>query len=50
MDDQFLEEIDAINNMIEILVDQMHDALESGDYVDAEAIGIKIRHYTEILK
>ena len=46
MDNQFLEEIDEITYTIEFLVDQLHEALESGRG-DAEAIALKIRQYSE---
>ena len=38
MDNQFLEEIDEINYTIEFLVDQLHEALEAGDYLEGEAL------------
>ena len=38
MDNQFLEEIDEITYTIEFLVDQLHEALEAGDYLEGEAL------------
>jgi len=47
MDNQFLEEIDEINYTIEFLVDQLHDAVAAGDYLEGETLAQKIREKTE---
>lgn len=50
MDSQFLEEIDEINYTIEFLVDQLHEALAAGDYLEGEALAEKIRQQTEAIQ
>jgi len=50
MDNQFLEEIDEITYTIEFLVDQLHEALEAGDYLEGEALADKIRQQTEAIQ
>jgi hypothetical protein len=50
MENQFLEEIDEINYTIEFLVDQLHEALATGDYLESESLAQKIRQHSEITK
>ena len=42
MDTQFLEEI------MEFMVDQLHDEIEEGNIANAEAIAHKIREMSEV--
>ena len=42
MDTQFLEEI------MEFLVDQLHDEIEEGNIANAEALAYKIREMAEV--